>query len=173
MVKILHGPKGELLSDVQWHPTKPVIMSVAAGTGAVTVWTQAHVENWSAFAPDFTELEENAKYVEREGEFDTFDEDASDNEKELAKKKKEEEDLEDIDVVSVQAPEYLRSSDEEDLEDFSTDLEKGKSLWFVPVAPEMDLGEEDAKSDSRPNSSSAKTRNPSAKVSPAKARRSK
>jgi hypothetical protein len=43
-----------------------------------------------------------------------------------------------IDVTTVQAPKYLQSSDEEDLEDFSTDLDSCKSLWFVPIAPEMD-----------------------------------
>ncbi|CAK5076925.1 unnamed protein product [Meloidogyne enterolobii] len=170
LVKILHGHKGELLSDVQWHPNKPVIISVSAGTGSVTVWTQAHVENWSAFAPDFTELEENLKYVEKEGEFDTFDEDASDNG--MENEKKEEEEMEILDVTTIEAPDYLQSSDEEELEDFSTDLENGKSLWFVPVVPEIDLVEEETiiKSESRPNSAT-KTRNPG--KSQAKSKRSK
>lgn len=68
LVKILEGPK-EALIDLTWHPVKPVVVSVSL-TGLVYIWAKDYTENWSAFAPDFKELEENEEYVEREDEFD-------------------------------------------------------------------------------------------------------
>ena len=68
LVKILEGPK-EALIDLAWHPVHPIIVSVSL-TGLVYIWAKDHTENWSAFAPDFKELEENEEYVEREDEFD-------------------------------------------------------------------------------------------------------
>ncbi|KAJ8433937.1 hypothetical protein Cgig2_001866 [Carnegiea gigantea] len=68
LVKILEGPK-EALIDLAWHPVHPIVVSVSL-TGLVYIWAKDYTENWSAFAPDFKELEENEEYVEREDEFD-------------------------------------------------------------------------------------------------------
>jgi COMPASS component SWD1 len=68
LVKILEGPK-EAIIDVAWHPERPIVVSVSV-TGTAYIWAKDYVENWSAFAPDFKELEENEEYIEREDEFD-------------------------------------------------------------------------------------------------------
>ena len=51
-------------SDFCMHPNMPAVMQIY-------LWAPVYRENWSAFAPDFEELEENREYVEREDEFDT------------------------------------------------------------------------------------------------------
>lgn len=68
LVKLLEGPR-EALVDLAWHPIQPIVVSVSL-TGLVYVWVKDYTENWSAFAPDFRELEENEEYVEQEDEFD-------------------------------------------------------------------------------------------------------
>ena len=123
LVKILHGTKGELLLDVVWHPVRPIIASISSGL--VSIWAQNQVENWSAFAPDFKELDENVEYEERESEFDIDDEDKS---VDLSAECKHDEDLE-VDVVSTEPIAAFCSSDEEN--------EDG-TLQFLPMAPEVE-----------------------------------
>ncbi|KAH7952037.1 hypothetical protein HPB52_017336 [Rhipicephalus sanguineus] len=127
LVKILHGTKGELLLDVVWHPVRPIIASISSGV--VSIWAQPQVENWSAFAPDFKELDENVEYEERESEFDLEDEDASPPQH----TEKEEEDGE-VDVETVEPIVAFCSSDEEG--------EDPRALLYLPISPEIDEPEE-------------------------------
>ncbi|XP_053509330.1 retinoblastoma-binding protein 5 isoform X1 [Ictalurus furcatus] len=128
LVKILHGTRGELLLDVAWHPVRPIIASISSGV--VSIWAQNQVENWSAFAPDFKELDENVEYEERESEFDIEDEDKSEPEQTGANAAEDEE----VDVTSVDPIPAFCSSDEE-LEDY-------KALLYLPIAPEVEDPEE-------------------------------
>ena len=140
IVKILQGTKGEALADVCWHPVRPIIVSISSGV--VSIWSYSQVENWSAFAPDFRELEENVEYHERESEFDVNDEDRSlDGFNSQTSSKSQaalgsnghlmngDEDEFEIDVVQEPRIEALVSSDDEDIND---------QLIFLPSAPEVE-----------------------------------
>ncbi|KAK1923259.1 WD40-repeat-containing domain protein [Papiliotrema laurentii] len=91
LVKVLEGPR-ESLIDCDWHPTRPVIASVAT-SGDIHLWQISSPDNWAAFAPGFEELEENIEYDEREDEFDLEDETEASRRKDL------EEDV-DVDVLT-------------------------------------------------------------------------
>ncbi|GIL51494.1 hypothetical protein Vafri_7470 [Volvox africanus] len=68
MERILEGPKESAL-ELAWHPLRSLLLSCSS-SGRIYIWAKVHAENWSAFAPDFKELDENTEYVEREDEFD-------------------------------------------------------------------------------------------------------
>lgn len=125
-VKILEGRKGEQLLDLVWHPVRPIICSVSSGV--ISIWSKNQVENWSAFAPDFTELDENVQYSEHESEFDEEDEDKSlpPSEVECIQ------DI-DIDVETIERIEAFCSSDEE---------RESAQFVFLPITPEIDDPEE-------------------------------
>ena len=68
LTKILLGPTEGLL-DLVAHPFRSVLITTCT-SGSIYIWQRKYVENWSAFAPDFEELEDNTEYVEKETEFD-------------------------------------------------------------------------------------------------------
>ncbi|CAN6212978.1 unnamed protein product [Urochloa humidicola] len=122
LVKILDGPK-EAVIDLAWHPAEPTIATVSV-TGLVYIWAKEHVENWSAFAPDFEELEENEEYVEREDEFDL-------NPREEEAEEEEIDEDADIDVET-----YEKNAMFSDVED-SVD-----EIVFLPAIPSPDVPDE-------------------------------
>lgn len=124
LVKILEGPK-EALIDLAWHPVHPIVVSVSL-TGLVYIWAKDYTENWSAFAPDFKELEENEEYVEREDEFDIIPE------TEKVKESDVNEDDE-VDIVTVEK------------DTFSDSDMSQEELCFLPVIPCPDVSEQQNK----------------------------
>ncbi|XP_021889830.1 protein RBL isoform X2 [Carica papaya] len=124
LVKILEGPK-EAIIDLAWHPVHPIIVSVSL-TGLVYIWAKDYTENWSAFAPDFKELEENEEYVEREDEFDLMPE------TEKVKESDVNEDDE-VDIVTIEKDAFSDS-------DMSQE-----ELCFLPAIPSPDVPEQQDK----------------------------
>ncbi|KAJ7949467.1 Retinoblastoma-binding protein 5 [Quillaja saponaria] len=122
LVKILEGPK-EALIDLAWHPVRPIVVSVSLA-GVVYIWAKDYTENWSAFAPDFKELEENEEYIEREDEFDLNPE--TENVKESDVNEDEE-----IDIVTVEKDAAFSDSDMSQEE-----------LCFLPAIPSPDVPEQ-------------------------------
>ncbi|XP_010277147.1 PREDICTED: protein RBL-like [Nelumbo nucifera] len=123
LVKILEGPK-EALTDLVWHPVHPIVVSVSF-SGLVYIWAKDYTENWSAFAPDFKELEENEEYIEREDEFDLMPE------TEKVKESVVNED-EEVDIMMVERDSAFSDSD----------MSQGE-LCFLPAIPCPDVPEQE------------------------------
>lgn len=131
----LEGPN-EGLRDLVWHPVQPVIASIGAQYGGVYIWAKNFTENWSAFAPQFTELEANEEYSENEGEFDAKH--PSSDERVKLEREAEEEKIH----VNVEAP-FCFSSDEEDGDDSGEPSGPKRSkvhrpFFSLPAIPEPD-----------------------------------
>lgn len=83
-----------------------MIVSLATN-GVCYIWASNYTENWSAFAPDFKELEENELYHEREDEFDETD-------GPLEKKRRIITD-EEVDILTIEKISYFSSEEEDEL----------------------------------------------------------
>ncbi|XP_074316366.1 protein RBL-like isoform X2 [Silene latifolia] len=125
LVKILEGPK-EALIDLAWHPVRPIVISVSL-TGLIYIWAKDYTENWSAFAPDFKELEENEEFVEREDEFDIVPETEKVKESEVNQD-------EEVDILTVENDSSCSDSES-----------SHKELLFLPVFPCPDAPEQQDK----------------------------
>eukprot|EP01103_Thecamoeba_quadrilineata_P013143 TRINITY_DN3559_c0_g1_i1.p1 TRINITY_DN3559_c0_g1~~TRINITY_DN3559_c0_g1_i1.p1 ORF type:complete len:265 (+),score=54.54 TRINITY_DN3559_c0_g1_i1:450-1244(+) len=119
LVKMLEGHPKEPLQDLVWHPLRPMIVSCSI-EGLVYIWSTNWTENWSAFAPDFKELEENEEYIEREDEFDLIQEE--ENNKKIQ--------LQEDAVVDITSFEKLRGSLSSESED---------ELVFLPTVPDPEF----------------------------------
>lgn len=69
--KLLEGPKEQIIS-IDWHPSRTLLLS-STDRGKIYVWARKRLENWSAFAPHFNEIQMNEMYLEKEDEFDDLE----------------------------------------------------------------------------------------------------
>lgn len=108
LIKMLHDPKDGIV-DLLYHPVRPIIVAVVS-YGGIHIWGKQYTENWSTFAADFEQLDNNNEYIEREDEFDLIQEE---------EEKEDKEQDSDIDVGS----EYPGPPDQSD------------ELLYLPVQP--------------------------------------
>ncbi|KAJ2904514.1 chromatin binding protein [Zalerion maritima] len=97
LVRMLEGPKEEQ-GMVEWHPSKPILAVNGLETGRIYIWGVTNTQKWSSLAPDFAEVEENDEYEEKEDEFDIHPQE------EIAKRRIDREDEEDVDVLTMDVP---------------------------------------------------------------------
>ena len=81
--------------------------------GTMYTWTTRHKEDWVCWDPAFKEIDDNIVYEERENEFDIVSEEETEYLRSSQVKPDEDED-EEIDVVTVDKPARSDSSDMED-----------------------------------------------------------
>uniref|UniRef100_A0A7E4VQX6 WD_REPEATS_REGION domain-containing protein n=1 Tax=Panagrellus redivivus TaxID=6233 RepID=A0A7E4VQX6_PANRE len=133
VVQPLRGKVGDIPTDLQWHPYRSEIITVAKGK--VHVFGRRFVTTMTAFAPDFKEIQDNVYHDELEGEFDLEDEDAD------APVRAPVENI-DVDVVSVPLDEMAwKSSDEEDVDLYEADKAGTAPLYMIPASFDMTVSD--------------------------------
>ncbi len=125
LIKILEHEKSGVLS-VAWHPRR-VLVASASAAGPVLLWGAVQTERWSAYAPKFTELEENVEYVEREDEFDLEDEADIARKREATRQLVHDDETQLVDIVGDQTDGTGDGGDD--------DVD---GTFFLPTVPEPD-----------------------------------
>lgn len=115
----LEGPK-EGVAQMLMHPLRPVIVCLGSSSGGVYIWEHEVHENWSAFSTQFTELEANEEYMEREDEFDLVENGHSAQRSCLG------DESADVDITGDHRKGWFSSDSEED------------SFFYLPAVPEPD-----------------------------------
>lgn len=126
----LEGPK-EGIIEILFHPLRPVLATLGRVNGRVYIWMKTFSENWSAFAPEFCQLEANEEYVEAEDEFDlkdpvSLEEQQAERDKAEAAK---------VDVETCDHSGW-----------FSSDSDEEDTYFYVPAKPKPKANEEEAQS---------------------------
>eukprot|EP01080_Neovahlkampfia_damariscottae_P009571 gene9571-1774_t len=134
-VKELENAKNQILC-FDYHPYQAILVSSTI-TGQLTFWGRNYKENWSAFAPDFLEMEENEFYVEKEDEFDVKDENTEIN---LESKKLDDEEETNINITICEKSEFFDSDVSED-------------EYYLPIFP---IKQEDTKEEGKVDSKKKK-----------------
>jgi WD40 repeat protein len=106
LVRMLEGPKEEQ-GVIEWHPRRALLAACGLETGRIYIWSVTSPQKWSALAPDFSEVEENVEYIEREDEFDIHPQE------EINKRRLDRED-ENIDVLTLDTSKGYDDDDEID-----------------------------------------------------------
>lgn len=118
--------------DLTWHPSRPIIASCSA-SGVIYIWNSNFVENWSAFAPEFKELEENEEYIEHEDELDFVEEEKEPVKGKLKAACLREQDNIVVDITTIEKRPHTDASDDEDGEQAKFHLK------YLPTIPEQDI----------------------------------
>ncbi|RZF36021.1 hypothetical protein LSTR_LSTR005837 [Laodelphax striatellus] len=123
LVEVLRWKNGRGFQDVDWHPTEPSIISLSRNI--VTLWRKTPIDNWPAFIPGFTELDDNIEDDEKDLEFYI-----NNGGKKPVKENNNDDELLEVDVVNVSPSNR------------SANVELEDALLYLPAFPAPGIDED-------------------------------
>ncbi|KAI8911452.1 hypothetical protein EDD86DRAFT_188729 [Gorgonomyces haynaldii] len=117
LVRVLEGPQ-EGFMDMRWHPNQPSFSSLNH-FGTLFIWKINYIQNFSAFAPSFIEIDDNKEYIEKEDEFDV-----ERTQNEIERISKPLEDMGDVQIDIIATDFYVNNI---------SDTDDDEGPFFVPL----------------------------------------